>query len=359
MGGLAVMFQEKIWIIIPSLEPDMKMISLIKDLKREGFQNIVIVNDGSSDEYVGLYKIAGEDFGCKVLTHGVNLGKGRAIKTALNYLITESNAFGAVTVDSDGQHKIKDILALSEEVIEHPNQLTLGCRSFSKEGIPFRSKFGNVFTAKVLSILCGMRISDTQTGLRGFGRELMKSLLTVKGERFEYEMNMLLYAKENDVFIEEIPIETVYIEENASSHFNPVFDSLKIYSVFLKFIVASFSSFVVDIVLFTVAYHLLKRHYPDSYIIIATVFARILSSLYNYNMNKRRVFRLKEKNIATLAKYYILCVIQTILSGVGVYALYRLFHWNETGIKILVDVILFFLSFQIQREWVFKKRKSI
>lgn len=350
------MFQEKIWIIIPSLEPDMKMISLLEDLKREGFQNILIVNDGSSDEYTKLYRIAKEDFGCKVLTHGVNLGKGRAIKSAINYLITESDALGAVTVDSDGQHKIKDILALSKKVLEHPKHLILGCRSFSKEGIPFRSRFGNILTAKVLAVLCGMRISDTQTGLRGFGRDLMKNLLTVKGERFEYEMNMLLYAKENDVAIDEIPIETVYIEENASSHFNPLFDSIKIYTVFIKFMFASLSSFLVDILLFSISYHVLKRYYPDSYIIIATVFARVLSSLYNYNMNKRGVFHLKEKNIAILIKYYALCAVQMILSGVGVYSLYRLLQWNETGIKIIVDVILFFLSFQIQREWVFKKR---
>lgn len=352
------MFQEEIWIIIPSLEPDEKMISLIEDLTKEGFRNIVIVNDGSNEDYTRLYELAKEKYDCKVLTHGVNLGKGRAIKTALNYLITESNAFGAITVDSDGQHKINDIVALSKKVTEHPEHLVLGCRSFSKEGIPLRSKFGNVVTAKVLAILCGMNISDTQTGLRGFGREQMKKLLTIKGERFEYEMNMLLFAKENDIVIEEVPIETVYIEENASSHFNPIFDSLKIYSVFLKFILASFSSFLVDIVLFTIAYHLLKSYFPTSYILISTVFARVLSSLYNYNVNKRGVFRQKEKNTTALVRYYILCAIQTIVSGLGVYTLYRLLQWNETGIKIIVDLILFFLSFQIQREWVFKKRKQ-
>lgn len=351
------MFQEKIWIIIPSLEPDMKMISLIEDLTKEGFQNIVIVNDGSNDDYLTLYNIAKEKYGCKVLTHGVNLGKGRAIKTALNYLITETDVAGAITVDSDGQHKIKDILALSKTVIENPNHLILGCRTFTKEGIPFRSKAGNIITAKVLAILCGMRISDTQTGLRGFGRDLMRDLLLVKGERFEYEMNMLLFAKEKNIAIKEISIETVYIEGNASSHFNPLVDSLKIYSVFLKFILASFSSFVVDIILFAIANHLLKNYFPASYIMISTVFARVISSLYNYNVNKRGVFHLEEKSVATLIRYYILCIIQTILSGVGVSTLYRLLQWNETGIKVLVDIVLFFLSFQIQREWVFKKRK--
>lgn len=350
------MFQEEVWIIIPSLEPDMKMISLVQDLKKEGFRNIVIVNDGSNDEYRKLYESAKENYACKILTHGVNLGKGRAIKTALNYLITETNAVGAVTVDSDGQHKIKDIIALSKKVTEHPEHLILGCRSFSKEGIPFRSKAGNVITAKVLAMLCGMNISDTQTGLRGFGRTQMEKFLTIQGERFEYEMNMLLFARENDIAIEEVPIETVYMEENASSHFNPVFDSLKIYSVFLKFILASFSSFVIDLVLFTAAYHLLKSYFPAGYILIATVFARVLSSLYNYNVNKRGVFKRKEKSSATLIRYYVLCVIQTILSGVGVYLLYRWLRFNETGIKIIVDVILFFLSFQIQREWVFHKK---
>ena len=288
------------------------------------------------------------------------MGKGRALKTAFNYiLVHRPESLGAITVDSDGQHTIEDTLACVTALIDHPDSLIMGCRNFSKENIPFRSRFGNIVTKHVLHALCGIRISDTQTGLRGIPRRIIPTFLAINGERFEYEMNMLIETKEKGIPIFEVPIQTIYLEENKSSHFNPLKDSAKIYAVFLKFIFSSLSSFAVDIVLFSILVSTLKTPFPVQYILLSTIGARFVSSLFNYYINKNKVFKDPNSSLSTFCKYCILCVAQLALSAFGVSLCYNLLNKtiSETLIKIAVDTVLFIISFQIQREWVFKRKR--
>ena len=182
----------------------------------------------------------------------------------------------------------------------------------------------------------------------------MKTFMKTTGERFEYEMNMILDAHENKIKILEIPIETVYIGENTSSHFNPLLDSMRIYAVFFKFILSSISSFLVDIIAFTILVACL-HNLVDAYIIIATYNARIISALFNYLINKNKVFKNNTKSSKTIIKYFILCIIQVTLSAFSTSAIFNLTHINVTLIKVIVDAVLFFISFNIQRDWVFKK----
>ncbi|ROR28725.1 dolichol-phosphate mannosyltransferase [Mobilisporobacter senegalensis] len=352
-----MIFQEQVAIIIPSLNPDERMLHLIKNLKESGFQKILVVNDGSRGEYNTLYHQAAEDYGCKVIEHAVNLGKGRALKSAFNYILTHWNdVVGAVTADSDGQHQIDDILKCAQDLVKNPDCLIMGCRDFSQNHIPFRSKAGNIITCKVLSMLCGISVADTQTGLRGLPRNLMESALPVEGERFEYEMNMLVSTKEKKIDIVEVPIQTIYLNNNQSSHFSPLVDSLKIYAIFSKFLIMALSSFVIDISLFTIFNLLLKDISSDYHIIISTVIARFISSIYNFIQNKNKVFHNKEGNKKTAIRYYILCIVQMYASATGVNSLYHLIGMNESVIKMFVDLFLFMLSFQIQMRWVFKDK---
>ncbi|MGL4372836.1 MAG: GtrA family protein, partial [Turicibacter sp.] len=177
-------------------------------------------------------------------------------------------------------------------------------------------------------------------------------------ERFEYEMNMLIECKQHEIMIQEVPIETIYLEDNKSSHFNPLLDSLKIYSVFLKFIFSSLSSFIIDISLYTMFIYMLKDIIPMHYILTATIVARIISSVFNFYINRTTVFKSKENQSNTLFKYYFLCFIQMMISGYGVAILYQNSGLNEITLKLIVDAILFLLSFQIQREWVFAPQKK-
>ena len=346
---------EQIFIVIPSLNPDDKLLALLEELKQKNFQNVLIINDGSDKSYRSFFDAAKERYGCAVISHSVNLGKGRALKNAFNHILTEyKDCPGAVTVDSDGQHRAEDIIRCAQAVMNSPDTLIMGCRDFSKKtsNIPFRSRFGNVMTHKVLRFLCGISISDTQTGLRGFSRKLMKQFLPTKGERFEYEMNMILETKEKNIPVMEIPIQTVYINENQSSHFNPLRDSMRIYKSFLKYIMASLSSFLIDIALFSIFVYVFKHSFQTYYIEISVVAARIISALFNYLINRNKVFKNKS-GPHTLLKYAALCVVLLLASTALTKQLFRLTQLNETLIKTVVDSLLFLLSYGVQRNWIF------
>lgn len=349
-------YKEKVGIIIPSLSPDERLVTLVQQLKEEGFERILVVNDGSSEEYDSFFERAGQ-CGAEVVRHVVNQGKGRALKTAFHYVLQNwKECTGVATIDSDGQHAVKDIIRCAQRLLEKPDALIMGCRNFKQDNVPFKSSFGNILTSKVMQMLVGIKVSDTQTGLRVMSMENARRFLSVSGERFEYETNMLLACKEERIPIEEVTIETIYYEGNKSTHFRPLQDSLLIYGMFFKFIAASVSSSVIDLGLFALFTAILKAAFPAVYIVISTVLARIVSSLYNFSVNRKGVFR-SESNIKTaMLRYYLLAVCQMTLSALGVSWIFSMINVNETLIKVVVDTILFLISFQIQREWVFKKK---
>lgn len=206
-----------------------------------------------------------------------------------------------------------------------------------------------------MKFLAGVSVSDTQTGLRGIPSSFMRELLALKGERFEFETNMLMETKKRKIPIVEVPIQTIYIEENKTSHFNPIRDSVRIYMLFGKFLFSSLSSSVVDLVLFSLFCYLLKGQQWGSitYIMASTVFARVLSAVYNYSINYKVVFESRSSVGVTLAKYFLLAVVQMCCSALLVNFLYPLFGGAEVLVKIPVDVFLFFISFVIQREFVY------
>ncbi len=348
---------KKIPIVIPSYEPDEKLLLLLEALKESDFTEVIIVDDGSKEpSYQEIFKKA-EAMGYIVLHHAVNLGKGRALKTAFNYcLYYYPQAVGCVTIDSDGQHTVPDMAACMEALVKNPNALVLGARNFNEEGIPLRSVFGNKTTSRVMKALTGLAISDTQTGLRAIPFSFMKELMEEKGERFEFETNMLLAAKEKEHTIIEVPIQTIYLEENKTSHFHPIRDSIKIYAIFMKFIISSLSSSIVDLVLFTVFLGVLQDHSFGSIsnIMLATVLARVLSAVYNFTVNYKVVFKSHDNAGRAIVKYALLAVFIMFASGFLVENIYSFLLIPEVIIKIPVDVFLFLISFWVQREFVYK-----
>lgn len=345
---------KEIAIIIPAYKPHEKiMTDFLSELTKK-FTKIVIVDDGSGEEYRSFFENLKKK-GFTVLRHNVNLGKGRALKTAFNYCLNEyDDIVGTVTADCDGQHSVKDIINCAKKLKDEPSKLVIGARNFNEDQVPFKSRYGNKITRSVLALFVGIKITDTQTGLRAFGINTMKEFLNTKGERYEYETNMLIECKEKDIQIAEVPISTIYINNNELSHFNPIKDSIMIYKLFVKYIVSALSSFLVDILLFALLVHLL----PDIHtgvitsIVVATVIARVISSLYNYGVNSKLVF--KNKGASSIVKYYVLVLAQMFVSAFVVSELFKLTNMNSTFIKVLVDLIIFVINFFIQREWVFK-----
>ena len=182
------------------------------------------------------------------------MGKGRALKTAFNYILnTCGEDVRVVTVDADGQHTMKAVKAVCDAVNEK-TELILGSRQLNNdktEKVPLRSRFGNAVTTLVFRYLCNINIRDTQTGLRCIpGGGILRGVLGVSGERYEYETNVLLWCKEQGIMIKEVPVEKIYENDNATSHFHPLLDSIKIYSIILKYMFASFLSVVLDNTIF-------------------------------------------------------------------------------------------------------------
>lgn len=346
---------DDIVIIIPAYKPDEQiMLEFIEKVKKH-FSNILVVNDGSGEEYDEFFAKILEQ-GIAVLKHYVNLGKGRAIKTAFNYVLNNyENLTGVITADCDGQHYIEDIIKCANKLKENPNKLIIGARNFDEKQVPFKSRFGNKITSRVFATFVGIKITDTQSGLRAFGKKTMMKFLGIAGERYEYETNMLIECKEKEIKIEEVPISTVYIRNNSLSHFDVLKDSFRIYKLFIKYIISALSSFLLDILLYTFIVKLLPQIDIGviTEIVIASILARIISSIYNFGINSKVVF--KSSNKKSLSKYFILVVIQMFISAFSVSAIFKVLQINSTLIKVVVDTIIFVINFVIQREWVFKK----
>ena len=345
-------------IIIPSLNPDEKLVQVVEGLIEKGFKDVVLVNDGSDENHMWPFETVDKYEQCHILHHEVNKGKGRALKTAFEYCLeNRKDIAGVVTVDGDNQHTPSDIYACAEKMKELKNHIVLGVRDFSGDHVPPKSKFGNNMTKFVFKTFCGLKISDTQTGLRAIPYEYLKIMTEIKGERFEYETNMLLEMKTYSIPYTEVGIETIYIEENASTHFNPIKDSIKIYGVILKFLASSVMSSVIDIVAFAILNLLCSSFEPAIQIFIATAGARVISSIFNYTMNRKAVFKSKASVKGSLVRYYVLCVCQMLVSYGLVWAVtYLLGLGNVLRVvaKAVIDVVLFMISFRIQRAWVFK-----
>lgn len=349
--------------LIPSLNPDEKLLKYVDDLVRVGFKKIIIVNDGSSTKYDNIFKKLENKKECVVLKHAVNQGKGRALKTGFHYYLNnfKDDYVGVVTADSDGQHQARDTLNVAKALSNEPYKLILGTRDFNSKNVPLRSSFGNKTTTLIFKLLYGKWINDTQTGLRGIGNNFLEDCLRLTGEKFDYEINMLIGAVRNQVEISEVIINTIYIEDNKSSHFNPIKDSIRIYKVllgeFLKFTFSGLFSSVVDIGLFHLFVNIRVLDDATKMIFIATVLARIISSLVNYNLNKNVVFNCDNNSKNTIFKYYMLCIVQMALSAGGVSLLYNFSLFSETICKIIVDLVLFFISYNIQRKFIFKNKE--
>jgi glycosyltransferase involved in cell wall biosynthesis len=343
----------KIPILIPAYNPDQRLVQLVESLIRVGTVHIVIVNDGSHEKSDTVFQQLEKLEPCTLLTHAVNSGKGRALKTGLNHIFLQfPNSTGVVTADCDGQHRPEDILAVARALTQNPDQLIMGVRKMGNK-VPFRSLFGNVCTRFIFSFVIGKKVSDTQSGLRGLPLSFIPHLLKTKGEGYEFEINMLILTKLRAIKIHEVVIDTIYIEDNKSSHFNPLLDSMKIYFQLFRFAFSSLLASFFDFIIFSLMFKL------TSSIIVSLLIGRFLvGSLLNYVLNRRLVFHSNARVLWSLIKYYIALIVMSLLS-------YLLIHFTmeQLGLKvmlakILVETLLFALSFSLQREFVFTAKEE-
>ena len=347
-------------ILIPSYEPEMRLVGYVDDLASRGFGCIVVVDDGSGELYRGIFDRLDEKPFCTVLHHDVNKGKGAALKTGYAYIHEhQSGAVGVVTADADGQHSPDDCVRMAEALVKDRDSVIIGTRDFSLGKVPFRSWIGNRWSSFTFALVLGRWLPDTQTGLRAFPMSLLPLQMSVQGDRYEYEMGVLMTMVRKGISLKTLPIRTIYENGNSCSHFNPLKDTIRINRLvladFIRFAGVSIASFLLDQSLawgFAVALRALGV--TTTGVIWASGFAaRLLSSVFNFSLNRSFVFRSDCGIGASAWRYSLLCVIVIVLSNAGVTALS--FVGVPRGLaKFVCDVLLYFAGYRIQSRFIFK-----
>ena len=357
--------------LIPAYEPEQRLVSLAADLKKRGF-DIVVVDDGSGSGYAEIFDELAQE--ATVLTHAQNRGKGAALKTGMRYInkymaYTETvmTASGAdsvsgrdaviVTVDADGQHLPDDVRRVADISAQRRSALVLGSRALGGD-IPARSRFGNTVTRHVYSAATGVHVHDTQTGLRAFHRSLIPRLLEIEGERYEYEINMLMQLAAEGVPIIEERIETVYENNNSGSHFRTLRDSFRVYKEILKFSASSLASFAIDYCMYALLLAATGAAGLANGLVISNIGARLVSGTANYMMNRKLVFRSRTGFAKSAVQYFLLAafilagntiVLSTLAGTLGI---------NSLAAKLITEVIFFAISWTVQRYVIFFRDDS-
>lgn len=342
-------------VLIPAYKPSKELVTLVFALMEESFSKIVVVDDGSGEESSDVFSALPD--AVILLRHPENKGKGCALKTGLNYIYHNLlNSPGVVTCDADGQHLPGDICKVAKVLSEKGTQsLILGSRMF-KENVPRRSAFGNQVTRGVFYLASGIKLGDTQTGLRAFPYSMIPRILSIPGARYEYEMNMLLKIAKQKIEIIEVEIKAVYKDGNKSSHFRTIFDSAVIYGNIIRFSLSSLACFCIDFVLLFLLRSLTKELYYSWSLLISVTCARGVSSFVNYGLNRHMVFR--KDSYQSITKYYALVLFIMGLNYTLLFCFNSLLAVPLFWSKLITECLLFSFSYVVQKRWIFTKECS-
>ena len=339
-------------ILIPAYKPGESLVSLVHSLVKSGVPTIIVVDDGSGHESRKWFDAIGALPEVHILRHGVNLGKGAALKTGLNHIMVRySRCHGVVTADADGQHHPEDILRVAQHLrTAKANSLVMGARNF-RGAVPLRSQVGNQLTRVFLQWIVGQKLSDAQTGLRGIPRNLIPHLLRLPASGYDFELDMLLACKHQACSIEEEPIRTIYLDGNRSSHFRPVLDSMRIYFLLFRFGILSLFTALLDNSVFILMFGLTGR------IGESQIAARATATLLNYAGARRAVFHSRQHHAAVVPKYLALVICSGALSYVAIQFLHSRLNVSVIPAKLLSEGFLFLANFAIQRDFIFTRRQ--
>ena len=340
--------------LIPAYNPIETLAEYVQTLMSKGiFHKIVVVDDGSQATSHGVFTALKKIPDVIVLRHAVNRGKGAALKTGLNYVACEfPESIGVVTIDADGQHALEDACNVAQALQHDPGHLVVGVRNF-KGQVPKRSLWGNNITRYALKMVAGIKLSDTQSGLRGIPQALISVLLTIDANAYEFELDMLMAANNQGFKIKEVPIQTIYLDGNVRSSFRPLWDSLRIYFVLLRFSIIAILSAMLDYGVFMLVYFLIAQN-----VMASLICSRIVSVTFNYLNVRRYAFCSNEKHTHTLPKYLTLAVVSGIMAYTLIVGFMNLFGWKVMWAKIVAEFIMFIINFLVQRDFIFRKQRQ-
>ncbi len=341
----------RIKVVIPAYQPSLELITLVAAIRQRLKEiKVIVVNDGSDRDYKTIFDQLAKIKHVKVLHHASNYGKGAALKTAFLDVLHHSHedCIGLVTADADGQHSINDIERTVEALHNNNNSLILGVRSLDRKKTPFRSWFGNTLTKLIFRLTSRQYVSDTQTGLRGIPINLVSQCMKIPSNGYEFELDMLLLATSHCIKVREIKIATIYIDNNSSSHFNPIWDSIKVYFVFIRFSGISILSAIIDIGMFSLFLHFGRLLLP------AIICARVISGTFNFTMNRNFSFHSQVKIIPAACKYMLLAILIATLEILLIKG-FLCIGINAYAGKIIAGVVLYIGNFIVQKIFIFKK----
>ncbi|MDR6316588.1 glycosyltransferase [Actinoplanes couchii] len=334
-------------VLIPAFQPDARLATLVERLDRH---RVLVVDDGSGPAYAAMFEAA-RRAGAEVIHLSHNRGKGFALKTGFAHIGAHYPGVDVVCADSDGQHRVEDIEAVAARVRTSPAAMVLGVRRFTGR-VPARSRFGNAATRIAFRLITGLAVTDTQTGLRGYPARTLPWLNRVPGDRFEYELKLLLRAAAEHLPIEEVDIATVYLDGNSSSHFRPVIDSARIYGPLLAFAGSSLLAFAVDALLLAA----LVTATGD--LTASAIGARMVSATLNYTVNRAGVFggghAVPHRQSAPR---YIALALAMLTANIALLHVLSAVTGSLVVSKILTEVTLFLTGFAVQRAFVFRRRR--
>lgn len=345
-------------VLIPAYEPGEPLVRFVQSIvAARTAQAVVVVDDGSgpafTDVFTRVVDLGDARTRCVVIGHPVNRGKGYALRVGFDHALRHHPGQVVVCADCDGQHTIEDLVAVADAVDPTQRTVVLGARAFAGD-VPLRSRFGNSVTRRVFRWSTGLTLQDTQTGLRGYPPCLLPWLLGIRGDRFEYELDVLLAARTAGVRLVEVPISTRYLDGNESSHFRPIRDSVRVYVPFLRFGCSSLAAFGLDATLFF-ALMAATGSLP-----VSVVVARVISASTNYALNRTVVFEHGRARSARASAWRYASLAAAVMGAN--YALLHLLH-EVVGLgllpaKVLTEAALFLASYRVQRRWVFAASPS-
>lgn len=347
-------------IVIPCLNPEHTTIEYVASLLNMGFKAVIVVNDGSAPAHDGIFTTLSAFPGCTVLHHQRNRGKGRALKSGFAHVqAAHPNLAGVVVAYADGRYRPEDVLAVAHALVRLSNALILGARNTADRSLSRFTRFGNRLCSTLMRFLYGVKVRDIQTGLRGYPAGLLDRLLTVSGERYEYEINLLLACIKYAVPIQTIAVGSAYYKNSGPwpRHLRSSFVTLLlVIQSFLRFAASSLTASAVDIGLFAVMTKLVMNNSFLYYIEISTIVARCISASLSFTLNRKFVFGGRNAGKKAVGRFVLLALFQMLASATLVGVLFNLIGIDEVLIKLFVDITLFFVSYQVQHHWIFKKK---
>ena len=329
-------------ILIPSYEPDDLLVNVVNELVENEFP-VLVVNDGSGKEFNRVFEQVKDKV--QYISYETNRGKGFAMKRGYKEIPTLfPDVKYVITADGDGQHSLKDIIRVYDELVKH-NQLVFGVRHFGKD-VPFRSRFGNDFSKTTRSLLTKQYIADDQCGLRGFPIRYIPDLLRIKGNRYEYEMNQMVRFQLMQAPIYTLPIETIYLDNNSRSHFSPFKDTFRIQTIiFLHAIPAIICTALLMFLMIIAIKHEMFPLIATVYLCYTAVFLLyflLLNIIYPTQSFFRRLF--KELFFTALKMETTHLFLELTIT---------LFHWNY---NVMVPIVVFIsTTMNVLFSWLLRK----